>query len=113
KQLCFNPVREHPAGSRHHSTTHQPAPIRRFNRTIRRHGLAPRDRAPYAAPAPSIPQEPERSIMSTPAETSIIHRGEATSAEWKAFITAKHSGEVVEIDRAMFDYWLNVLPVKG
>jgi hypothetical protein len=34
----------------------------------------------------------------------------AQQAQWDEFIKAMNSGEVIEIDEAMFDYWLEVLP---
>lgn len=30
-----------------------------------------------------------------------------------AFVAVMRSGEVIEIDAEMYDYWLNVLPIKG
>lgn len=33
--------------------------------------------------------------------------------DFSAFVAVKRSGEIIEIDEEMFDYWLNVLPPKG
>lgn len=39
-----------------------------------------------------------------------IYRYQCTQEEWKEFIEAMHSGGILEIDREMFMYWLEVLP---
>ena len=48
--------------------------------------------------------------MSTAAEIAVVYRREDMFQE---FVAAMHTGEVVEMDAEMYDYWLNVLPVKG
>jgi len=39
-----------------------------------------------------------------------LEAAEATSLAWDTFIDAMHSGETYEIDAAMYDRWLDVLP---
>ncbi len=58
------------------------------------------------AAAVSAPTNPERSYI-----TPIVHRfKEDQGEEWCAFLNARERGEQVEIDEAMFYYWLEVLP---
>jgi hypothetical protein len=35
-----------------------------------------------------------------------------TSEDFAAYLTARETGAVVEVDEQLFDYWLNVLPPK-
>ena len=35
-----------------------------------------------------------------------------TNADFAAYLTARETGDVVEVDEELFDYWLNVLPPK-
>lgn len=42
--------------------------------------------------------------------TNVIYHHNCSPEEWAEFITAMHSGEVVQIDREMYYYWLEVLP---
>lgn len=48
--------------------------------------------------------------MSTAAEPAAVYR---YAEMFAAFVAVMRSGEVIEIDAEMFDYWLNVLPPKG
>lgn len=44
------------------------------------------------------------------ANTTVHKYDDATPGAWKAFIKVMRSGEVFECDRAMYWYWLEVLP---
>lgn len=41
---------------------------------------------------------------------SQIFKYDCAEREWAAFLNARDSGEITEIDEAMFDYWIEVLP---
>lgn len=43
--------------------------------------------------------------MSTP-----VYSYPCDSETWQAFLQAMHSGDEIEIDEAMFQYWLDLLP---
>jgi hypothetical protein len=43
-------------------------------------------------------------------DTAHVYRYGITGTEWPEFLSAMHSGEHVEMDREMWDYWLDVLP---
>lgn len=49
--------------------------------------------------------------METTTTTRKVYRyGDGQGPEWAEFINVMHSGEEIEIDAEMFDYFLEVLP---